>query len=64
MKTLENYVQLTEDDLMEVTSGIAVTILGVTYVGAKAIAILAGSGLALGGAEGWGAWVGYNEAKR
>ena len=49
---------------MEVNGGLAITILGVTYVGAKAAAILAGGGAILGGAAGWGAWVGYNESKR
>lgn len=38
--------------------------LGVTYVGAKAVAILSGGGLDLGGAAGWGVWVGYNESRR
>ena len=51
----DNFTVLSEQSLVEVNGGLAITILGVTYVGAKAI---------LGGAAGWGAWVGYNESKR
>ena len=60
----DNFTVLSEQSLVEVYGGLAITILGVTYVGAKAAAILAGGGAILGGAAGWGAWVGYNESKR
>ena len=66
LKKIENYnfESLSEQELMSTDGGIAITILGVTYVGAKAIAILAGGGVVLGGAAGWGVWVGYNESRR
>lgn len=58
-----NFLALSEQELLEIDGGIAITILGVTYVGAKAIAILAGGGAVLAGAAGWGIWVGYNESR-
>lgn len=59
-----NFIELTCEELQSTTGGVAITILGVTYVGAKAIAILAGGGTALAGVGAWGLWVGYNESKR
>ena len=60
----DNFTVLSEQSLVEVNGGLAITILGVTYVWAKAASILAGGGAILGGAAGWGDWVGYNESKR
>lgn len=60
----KEYMLISENELTNIVGGLAVTIMGVTYVGAKAAAILAGGGAALGGIGGWGVWIGYNESKR
>lgn len=51
--------ELSYNELVEIDGGLAITIFGVTYVGAKAAAIIAGGGLALGGAAGLGFYLGY-----
>ncbi len=54
---LEN---LNYDELQEVEGGvITLTIFGVTLVGAKAIAAIAGGVTAVGGAAGLGFYLGY-----
>lgn len=51
--------ELCYNELLDIDGGLAITIFGVTYVGAKAAAIIGGGVLALGGAGGLGFYLGY-----
>ena len=51
---------LNYDELQEVNGGsITLTVFGVTLVGAKAVAALAGGALVVGGSAGLGFYLGY-----
>lgn len=58
MNTLQN--ELTLDELHDCSGGIAITIMGVTFFGWKAVAIIAAGVTTLAGAGALGFWNGYN----
>lgn len=52
--------ELSMDELYDCSGGLAITIMGVTFVGWKAAAIIAAGVTTLAGAAGLGFWNGYN----
>jgi lactobin A/cerein 7B family class IIb bacteriocin len=53
------FYELDQQELQDVSGGLAITILGVTYVGVKAAGIIAGGVAAVGGVAGLGFYLGY-----
>lgn len=68
MSTLVNdnlsiYNSLSEQEMAEISGGLAITIAGITFVGWKAAALIGAGVTTLGGAAALGVWNGYNDTK-
>lgn len=61
---LTNYAAISDDELQNINGGLALTIMGVTFVGWKAAALIAAGITTLGGAAGLGIWNGYHDTKK
>ncbi|MCT1577294.1 hypothetical protein M3E13_13435 [Oceanobacillus kimchii] len=56
--------ELSLEEMYDCNGGLAITIMGVTFVGWKAAAIIASGVTTLAGVAGLGFWNGYNGTKK
>lgn len=60
----QTYNELTLEEMQNCVGGLAITIMGVTFVGFKAAAIIASGVTSLAGVAGLGIWNGYKDTKK
>lgn len=63
MDNIEQFQTLTTTQMAEISGGVSITIMGVTFVGWKAAALISAGVTTLAGAAGLGLWNGYKDTK-